>query len=65
LDVDAKKIEQYMVPMVMMETIYPNGTLTRMGSHFKNCEQTIGSICPDWNDNGMFDQLHLQGSYLQ
>jgi len=38
LEVDIKKIEQYMVPVAIMESISENGTLSRMMSTFKNCE---------------------------
>jgi hypothetical protein len=46
-----------------METYSKNGSLSRIMSRFKNCENKIGRICPDWNDNGVYKKLHLQGEY--
>jgi len=64
LEVDIKKVEQYMVPVAMMESFSENGTLSRMMSTFKNCEKNIGRICPDWYENGMHALLKIQGSYI-
>ena len=55
LQVDIEKIETYAVPVAIMETISSNGTISRMMSYFKNCENHIGRLCPDWYDNGMHD----------
>lgn len=38
-----------------METQKNNGTIVRLGSQFKNCEDDIGKLCPDWTENGMVE----------
>jgi len=53
-----------MVPVAIMESISENGTLSRMISAFKNCEDNIGRVCPDWYENGMHAKLRIQGSYI-
>ena len=58
LKVDIKKIETYVVPLAIMETVHANGTVTRMMSQFKNCNRKLkntGRLCPDWYENGMYD----------
>ena len=50
----------------MMETVHPNGTVSRLVSKYKNCEGRFeGRLCPDWHKNGMYNQLHLSGSYIE
>jgi len=53
-----------MVPVAIMESISENGTLSRMMSNFKNCNDNIGRVCPDWYENGMHEKLRIQGSYI-
>ena len=38
LDVDIKKVEQYIKPIVIIETINEDGSITRLVSDFVNCE---------------------------
>ena len=69
LKVDIKKIEQYTVPIAILETISDDGNLSRMMSYFKNCDTQTnhnlkGRLCPDWKQNGMREKLRIQGSYL-
>jgi hypothetical protein len=53
INVDYDKLKAYVTPVAFIETVYINGTVDILMANFKNCEDKIGLICPDWEGSNL------------